>query len=436
MNIPYNREIELRLLGALVSRPDLLRQHIGEINDAFFHSISTMKLWRTIKACFNKHGHAKLLTVSAMMRERGELDAFGGSAELTRIAVSPALDEVPAFLRILTDNAQARALIHIAAKVQAAPDIQGLELIPELRTELDRIEAMSAKTATFRPLSDCMVELLTELQAIDEGHREAGLGTGFVEIDRMLNGMKPGQMIVLAARPSLGKTALGMNIAANLASYGVPVGVFSLEMSTKELMGRFVTAEARASIRTTEDIKRNLNDINAAALRMLGLPLLIDDTTKLTVAEIRARAIEMQAKKGVRIIVIDYLQLIKGDAGKGSNREQEVAGISKGLKALAKELEIPVLVLAQLNRAAEGKERPNLSQLRESGQVESDADVVAFIHRDRHAQQVIKAGESIQTDIIIEKNRSGPCGVVKIAFTPDWCRFDDFIHGFNAGDSI
>jgi replicative DNA helicase len=202
-------------------------------------------------------------------------------------------------------------------------------------------------------------------------------------------------------------------------------------------MGRIISSEARAPIRTADDVRDNITALQQAALRIISLPLYIDDTPRLTISEMRTRAIEMQAKHAIKFIVVDYVQIMKGEGqGKGSNREQELAGISKGLKAMAKELGLPILVLAQLNRQAEGKERPNLSQLRESGQLESDADVVAFIHRDRQAQQVIDPGESVPVDIIIEKNRSGRCGVVKLSFVPDFCLFQDEVHSFHEKDSL
>lgn len=429
--VPYNPEVEMKLIGTMMSLPAVLSKHIGEIPDSLFHSHAASKTWQAVKTSYAKHGHAKPLTVSAILRASGDLDAIGGPPAIIGAIKPSDAEQVPALLHILTEHAQARALVSIAAKLQSAPDVQSIEMIAEIRTELDRVEAMAAKAVAFRPFGECMVELLIDLQAVNEGRNEPGLGTGFYEIDRMLNGMKPGQMIVLAARPSIGKTALGVNIATNLAALGVPVGVFSMEMSSKELMGRIVTAEARASIRTAEEVKNNIDAINSAAMRMIGLPLYVDDSSRLTVSEIRGRTIEMQAKHGVRFIVIDYLTLIKAEGvQKGANREQEVASISKGIKAMAKELNIPIMVLAQLSRGAEGKERPNLSQLRESGQIESDADVVAFIHRDRQAQQTIEPGESVSADIIIEKNRSGPCGLVKVAFFPDCCRFDNAAHNF------
>lgn len=440
IEIPHNREIEARLLGAFISSPEILRKHAQEIHEALFHSPAYSRIWKGIKASHSKHGHAKLLTLYAILRESGDLDAVGGSTELTRIAVSPERDQVPAFLHILTENAKARALIRIASRITTSPDLQSLgadDLIPEIRTEIDRIESMSAKEPAFRLFNDNMCDLLQYFCEINEGRQEQGISTGFHEIDKMLNGMKAGQMIVLAARPSLGKTGLGMNMAVNMAQNGVPVGVFSLEMSTKELMARIIAAEARVSLRTAEDIRKYTREIDSASMRVRGIPLLIDDTPRLTVSEIRKRAIEMQVKHGIKILCIDYAQLIKGEGlHKNGNREQEVAGVSRGIKAMAKELGIPVILLAQLNRAAEGRERPNLSQLRESGQLENDADVVAFIHRDRQAQQTIKDGESVPADIIIEKNRSGPCGVVHVAFFPHCCRFDNAIHSFGQGDGF
>jgi replicative DNA helicase len=268
--------------------------------------------------------------------------------------------------------------------------------------------------------------LYTEKQAI------TGVATGFADFDRMTSGLQPSDLIILAARPSMGKTALSLNIAQHVSlGLNQPVGIFSLEMSKSQLLMRFLTAEAMVDahkVRTGYLSRDDYGKLVDALGRVVMAPIFIDDSSTMTIMQMRAKARRMKAEHGLGLLVVDYLQLMSG-FGRAENRNQEISGISRGLKALAKELSVPVIALSQLSRAPEqrsgGDHRPQLSDLRESGSIEQDADVVAFIFR----EEVYKPSEenSGLAELIIAKQRNGPIGTVKLAFLKQFTRFQTLL---------
>jgi len=275
-------------------------------------------------------------------------------------------------------------------------------------------------------------KLLTKLY--EDKEMITGVATGFTDLDRMTSGFQPGDLVILAARPSMGKTALALNVAQYVAlKKGLPVGIFSLEMSKQQLLMRFLCAESLVDahkVRTGyigKDDFRQLIDALAAVTRA---PLYIDDSSSLTIMEMRAKARRLKAEHGLSLLIVDYLQLMSG-YGRVENRVQEISGISRGLKALAKELEVPVIALSQLSRAPEqrqGDHRPQLSDLRESGSIEQDADVVLFIYR----EEVYKRDEENEgkADLIISKQRNGPIGNVKLAFLKQYTKFETLLEAY------
>jgi replicative DNA helicase len=267
----------------------------------------------------------------------------------------------------------------------------------------------------------------------DRGKSVTGVETGFVDLDNLTSGLQPGELIILAARPSLGKTALALNIAAHAAIHGSSVGIFSLEMSKESLLIRLLCAEARIDshkLRTGFSSRDDWGRMTQALGRLAEAPLYIDDAPALSIMQIRARARRMKAEKGLSMMVVDYLQLITG-AGRFENRTQEVSYISRSLKSIAKELHVPVLALSQLSRAPEERpgHRPQLSDLRESGSIEQDADVVLFIFRQdvyKRADEDEEGGEpSGKTELIIGKQRNGPTGNVPVVFIKRYARFEN-----------
>ena len=433
IDIPRNLDAEKKLLGALIVCPELIAKTLDAVPADAFFSPSHAKIWEVVKSAYARHGNALPDTVADILIERRQLDEVGGFSYLAHlIAIVPSAANLPTWLQIVTDDAKARAIIRLAhgtlAKIDAR-EITVTEIAQEIRSEADRIAATGSGASAVISLADGMPRLVERLIARQEGSDDPGLMTGFRPIDQHLGGLKPGQLVVLAARPSLGKTALAMNIAAAVATgpRAKAVAVFSLEMTSDELLERLACAAASVAIAGKDGLNRaSLTRFCDATYRLASCPIFIDDSPRQTLSQIRLRALEQRETHGITLLIIDYLQLIKGEGlARNANREQEIAGISRGLKALAKELKLPVLVLAQLNRAAEGGERPRLSQLRESGQIEQDADAILFLHRDRKEAQNLDAGTPLETELIIEKNRSGPCGMGKLDFLAEFCRFEN-----------
>jgi replicative DNA helicase len=263
-----------------------------------------------------------------------------------------------------------------------------------------------------------------------EGDSEVmGLKTGYETLDRAIIGLRPGEMFVLAARPSIGKTALALNMACYIAlNSQVPVGIFSLEMPAQQLVNRMICSEARVPMskftrKTLTQVE--MTEVLDAGERLRKSHIIIDDTGGIDILELKAKARRMRSRHDVGVIFIDYLQLIQTDAGRNASRENEVSKISGSIKALAKELGIPIVILAQLNRQAEQGEKPKLSHLRESGAIEQDADVVALLHRDREKQYQQKMDDEtgIDSELIIAKNRNGATGTQELLFFPSYTRF-------------
>jgi replicative DNA helicase len=421
---PHNIDMERRLIGAFLMDSEVMREILDLLPVEAFYSPQFGRIFKAAKITFKRHGSSLAELVADVLIETGEIDNAGGFSEIANcINSAPSIANWRAWLQVIIEDHKSRQLLRLAASIP-----NRLDDGQALRTDLDGILTTSA-APEFRSVADGVTGMMERLLRASEGE-STGIMTGFSGFDAMTGGLKPGQLVIVAARPSIGKTALSMNMAANIAMSHrqIPVGVFSLEMGFDELVDRLLFSESRISIaKAKTGLNRSeLERVSSTASIMSACPIYIDDIPRQTVSQIRSKSFDMQRRFGIGLLVIDYIQIMKGEGNsKNSNREQEVAGITKGLKALAKELRIPIIALAQLNRAAEGKERPTLAQLRESGELEQSADVIAFIHRDRQAQQVIRSGESVSADIIVEKNRSGACGVSSIVFTPEFCRFDN-----------
>ncbi len=293
----------------------------------------------------------------------------------------------------------------------------------------------------FTPLRDEVKASLEKINTLfDRGQTVTGIETGLVDLDSMTSGFQAGELVVIAARPSLGKTALALNIAAHAAIKNRKVvGMFSLEMSKESLVIRLLCSEARIDshkLRTGFSSKEEWNRMTPALGRLSEAPLYIDDTAAPSIMQIRAKARRLKAEKGLDLLIVDYLQLVSGDR-RFENRTQEVSSISRGLKSIAKELKVPVLALSQLSRAPEqrpGNQRPQLSDLRESGSIEQDADVVIFIFREKKPAEEQQEGEEefvqggSETRLIIGKQRNGPTGEVPVVFLKPYAKFENKVH--------
>lgn len=439
--MPHNLEAEKAVLGCILTDPDTLKEAAVRLNfDGAFYSAAHQTIFSTILQMANpKEGEGQaidLITVSEALSGKKKLTAVGGDAYLAELMnVIPTTANIENYVKIVHEYAVLRRLIRASSDViQKCFDAEGEVnlLLDEVQKEISDVANMqTGKDA--ESIADFMKPAIEYLMQLNDNTGDAvGIPTGYQDLDNMITGLKGGDMIVLAARPSIGKTAFALNIAANVALRSKKaVGIFSLEMNTLSLVLRLLCSEAKLNVREMRQgvlSHARWVEVTNAADRLRKAEIFIDDTGQLDVIEMRAKARRMKEKHNIEFIVIDYLQLMKGSGGANSSREQEVAQMSGGIKALAKELNVPILILAQLNRQAEqGGVRPKLSHLRESGAIEQDADIVALLHRERELQQegdpVEMAKNGLESELIIAKHRNGETGIVELLFMPAYTQY-------------
>ena len=394
-------------------------------------------------------GHAvDIVTVAEELKKRKELDSIGGIPYLASLSEGlPRKLSIESYVRIVRDKSLMRQLMTVCDMgiIDAAEQSKGaLDVLNDVSQRLVEISE-HAITGGFSDISAIVKDSFGSIDALYEQGREVtGLATHYIEFDRMTSGLQESELIIIAARPSMGKTAWAINIAENAAvKSGKVVAVFSLEMSKASLLRRMLASQALVSSRAIQNgmmMREDRGKLIQGLERLMESKLFIDDTPGITLAEMRAKARRLKQQNGrLDLIVIDYLQLMTGGAGanqKGfENRTQEVSAISRGLKALAKEMKVPVVALSQLSRASEqrgGDKKPLLSDLRESGSIEQDADVVCFIHREEYYD---RENEDLKgkAEIIIAKQRNGPTGVVQLAYLADFTRFENLQQGGDSG---
>jgi replicative DNA helicase len=391
------------------------------------------KVFERMVACREAGEVIDLVTLTEQLRRRGELEAAGGVAYLSQLVDGvPRVTNVEHYARIVKEKSLLRHLIHTAHAIQQ----QALEAGEEADEILDRAESSIFQLAEeriragFVGVKDLVRENFDRLEKIfTEGRRITGLATGYQQLDNLTSGLQPSELIVLAARPAMGKTSLALNIAENVAlREGHPVAIFSLEMSKESLLLRLLASQARIDahkFRTGHLSRDDWRRMTESLSRLAEAPLWIDDAGATTISEMGAKARRLKRDKGLALLIVDYLQLITA-RGRFGNRQEEVASISRGLKALAKELKVPLLVLSQLTRAPERDERrPQLADLRESGAIEQDADVVMFIHRPNLFKPDLPEEERAKAEVIIAKQRNGPTDRVHFVFLGSFTRFEE-----------
>src|SRR5215831_18205627 len=440
--LPHNVDVEASILGGIIVRNEVLLQlETLEIDD--FYDLKHKVVFEAIRNLEAMGRPIDVVTLEAEIEKAGKLDAIGGVAMLGELALRvPTVDNVLAYTEIVRDHSQARRLIFAAGEIVEAGFEDGLEV----RDYLDHAEAKIFEVTQRKdktgpePVKSLVKKVFSSL---DERFKSpdgiTGVPTGFGDLDVRTAGLQPTELVILAARPAMGKTSFAMSVAQNAATAasngGWPCLVFSLEMSSTQLAERMLCSEARvdsSALRRGQLQRQDMTNLTYAAAALSKAPILIDDTPALSLRELRARARrfrsnrELFGDKKFGLIVIDYLQLMRGSpqAAKAS-REQEISEISRGLKALAKELACPVLALSQLNRALEQRtdKRPQLSDLRESGAIEQDSDVILFIYRD-----VLYNKDTEHPDVaelIIGKNRHGATGTIETRFEGRYTRFEN-----------
>ncbi len=431
--LPHNLDAERSILGAVLLDNHLLNTAIEKVKGEDFFLENHRRIFERMVELSELQQAIDLVTLTEELARRGELEAAGGPAYLAQLVDGvPRITNVEHYARIVKEKAVLRNLIHAAHAIQQ----HALDADDEADAILDRAESYIFQLAEERvragliDVKDLVRENYERLERIfTEGRRITGLGTGYARLDNETAGLQSSELIILAARPSMGKTSLALNIAENVAlRQGEPVAVFSLEMSKESLLLRLLSSEARVDahkFRTGHMGKDDWQRIGASLAKLGGAPLWIDDSASSTVMEMGAKARRLKRDKGLSLVIVDYLQLVAA-RGRFGNRTEEVSSISRSLKGLAKELKVPVLVLSQLTRAPEREERrPQLADLRESGAIEQDADVVLFIYRPSFYKPDSPEEERAKAELIIAKQRNGPTGTVRFVFLSKHTRFEE-----------
>jgi replicative DNA helicase len=431
--LPNNLDAERSVLGAILLDNNALNPAIEHLRPEDFFLDQHRRVFTQMIALGEGQQAIDLVTLSEELNRKGELEASGGAPYLASLADGmPKVTNIEHYARIVKEKAILRNLIHATHNIQqrAFEGEDGADAI------LDNAESSIFALAEDRvragliSVKDIVRDNFERLERIfREGKSITGIPTGYVELDKLTSGLQPSELLILAARPSQGKTALALNLMENIAIRGGhPVAMFSLEMSKESLLQRLVASVAqidahkfRTGHLSREDWRRMTESLGTIS----QAPLWIDDAGSISVLEIGAKARRLKREKGLSMLVVDYLQLITA-RGRFGNRQEEVSSISRGLKGLAKELQIPVLVLSQLTRAPERDERgPQLSDLRESGAIEQDADVVMFIYRPHFFKAGATPEEREETELRIAKQRNGPTDMVKFVFRSRFTRFEE-----------
>jgi replicative DNA helicase len=437
--LPNSLDAEMAVLGAMLLSPAEAGSQVREhLSDHHFYYAAHQAIFREIATLQDALQAVDLITLTQRLQDKNLLEEVGGPAYLSDLVTRvPTTANVEHYIDIVWEKHLLRQLIGAAHDVI----FRSFEQQDDVKTWVDEVEQQifnitAEKSATgARPVRDMIKDAMASIEKLyDQRGAVTGVPTGFRDLDRITSGLHPGQMIVIAARPSMGKTALAMNIAENCAiDHNIPVGVFSLEMSSEELIKRMLCSRAKVNLRKIRDgflSERDFHPLTTAASQLMKAPLFIDDSAGLSINQVRARARRMKQQYAIQLLVIDYMQLMRAPSRRADlSRQVEIADISAGVKALSKELKIPIIVLSQLNRQPEQREggRPKLADLRESGAIEQDADVVGLLVRPEvyAEEEGEKASEKNKAELLIAKQRNGPTGTVHFTFLSEFTRFED-----------
>jgi len=438
---PHSTEAEQGVLGCILLSPN---ECLGTCIERFkggpevFYDLRHRTVYEVLVEMYDKKEAVDLITVQQRLKDRQQLDGVGGYAYLSALPDAvPSAANLNYYIEIVREKYLLRRLISTCSEVIGRVyDHEGE--VDSLVDEVERDVLRVSEDRVESNLSNMKDLVHSAINTIEEYHQRQGMltgvGTGFVDLDKMTSGLHGGEMIVVAARPSMGKTSLAMNIAEHVAiDLKMPVGVFSLEMTAESLVLRMLCSRSRVNLRNIRDgflAERDFPKLTGAAGKLANAPLFIDDSSGLSILQVRAKARRMWQQHGIKLFVIDYLQLLHSTARRAENRQQEIADISNGIKALAKELDVPVIVLSQLNRELEKDKnrKPRLSDLRESGSIEQDADLVALLYKpssgdDEEGNQEIQ--EAVPVNLLIAKQRNGPTGDVNLTFLKSFTRFEN-----------
>jgi len=435
--IPHSIEAEQAVLGSMFLTKYALQKAVESLNEKLFYLDSHGKIFTAIAELQEVNKPIDIMTVSEELKKRNWLNSIGGIEYLTEVATSvPTAANIDEYIRIVEEKAILRKLIDegtdiITSAYNSTNSIN--EILDNAETKILNV-VKTRKGTEFRTIQEVLFKTQSDLEKLSKNKGEiTGVQTGFFKLDKITSGFHPHELIIIAARPGMGKTAFALNLATNIAISGKTVALFNMEMSGEQLISRMLASvgqieggKLKNGNLKNEDWKR----VNEAISRLADTKMYIDDTAGMTIGEIRAKCRRLASMKdGLDIIIIDYLQLIQGSDRYKGNRVQEVTEISRSLKTLAMELKVPVIALSQLSRSVEGKgranNRPMLSDLRESGSIEQDADIVAMLHREDYYDKTALIDENTsRTTLIIAKHRNGPVCDIPLIFKTNTSTFN------------
>ena len=429
---PQNISAEQATLGSILLEKDSILNCVEILHWEDFYKTAHQLIYQCALDLFEKNQAVDLITLTEELKKRKQLDEVGGASYLATLMDSvPTAANVIYYARIVEEKAILRKLINHATQIVT----MGYEEQEEARVLLDKAENLmfdvsQQKISTFfSPIKDLLTESFEKIEDLyHSGNFITGVPTGFTKLDELTTGFQPSELIIVAGRPSMGKTAFCMNIAQFAAmQHKIPVAIFSLEMSKSQIVQRMLCSEARIdthALRRGTMPEEDWPKLSMAAGRLSAAPIFIDDSAGISPLEIKAKARRLKAKYNLGLILIDYLQLIQTGL-RVENRQQEISQISRSLKGLARELNIPIVAVSQLSRAVEQRsnQRPRLSDLRESGALEQDADVVVFIYREEYYKP--KSNKKGIAEVTIGKQRNGPTGTLELAFLKEYTRFEN-----------
>ena len=432
---PQNIEAEQAVLGAMLIKKEAIVEAQEILRPDDFYREAHRLVFEAMCTLAAEDEAVDLVTLVERLKKTGQLDKVGGLPFITATANTvPTAANVVYHAKIVREKADLRNLIDAATEIAGAAyeDADTVENIMDSAEKKILSIAGNRAGGAFEPMKNILLRTFERINVLyDSKGGITGLATGFRDLDKLTSGLQPSDLILVAARPSMGKTAFTLNIATYAGIRGARVAVFSLEMSKEQLVQRMLCAEGgidSQKLRTGQLGDEEWNRLVMTSDKLNKAPIFIDDTAGITVMELRSKARRLQAERGLDLIVIDYLQLMQGRGGKGSeSRQQEISEISRSLKALARELSVPVVALSQLSRSVESRQikRPMLSDLRESGSLEQDADIVMFLYREDYYDQDTE-NKNI-TEVIIAKHRNGPVDSVSLFFQKEFTKFRDLL---------
>ncbi len=440
---PQNLDAEESVLGGILLDDTALDRVLEVMGVDDFYRESHRKIFQTMISLSKQGAPIDLVTLSDRLRAQGELPDIGGAASLAALVDRvPSAANIATYARIVREKAVMRSLIRVSTDITercygGQDDIEAF--LDEAERLIFDVSEQRVRPA-FTKVGDMVMDTIKIVEQLYERKElVTGVPTGFLDLDRKTAGLQPSDLVIVGARPSMGKTSFVMNIAQHVAlHHKTAVGVFSLEMAKDQLMLRMLCSEARvdlAKVRTGYLGERDFPRLAMAAGRLAEAPIFIDDTPAQNVLEMRAKSRRLKREADVGLIIVDYLQLMRGLTAQ-ENRNQELSEISRSLKALAKDLNVPIIALSQLNRQVElrGDRRPVMSDIRESGSIEQDADVIMFIYRDEMYNA--ESPDEGTAEVIISKQRNGPTGMVRLAFRREYTRFENLVEDTEMGEEV